>query len=500
VIENTSEVEAIMPVRPFSRERGWLLPPTLDEVVAADHPVRFVAMFVDELEPAVWAEQDIAPEGANAGAPGYAPRLLLGVWVYGFMTGVRSCRKLEAACREQLPYLWLTGSQRPDHNTLWRFYQAHRQGMRALLKRTVRTAVRIGLVDLALQAVDGTKVLANAAKDRTYTAEGLKKLLVRTEQAIDDLEAQNRTSEGPLPAKLPARLRRTKALREQVQAALAEVRAEGGPTRRNLTDADARLMKSKQTVVAGYNAQAVVSPLVPAVAGRTGLLITAAEVVTDPTDVAQLLPMCVAAEAVSGQRATLTLADAGYHSGRNLAACAEREQQIAMPESAQKTLGTTYHKDAFSYDGQTDTYTCPEGQTLRFVAPMRRAGEPEGRLYQAGGAICRACLAFGTCTKNRNGRTLGIGPDEAHLRRHRHWMGTEAAQTAYHRRKETVEPSFGILKEQQRARQFLLRGLGNVRAEWFLLATAFNLRSLAQVWRTRRGLPYAVPVVGGAGG
>jgi len=89
------------------------------------------------------------------------------------MTGVRSSRKLEAACRDQVSYLWLTGWQHPDHNTLWRFYQAHRQAMRNLLKYTVATAVELKLVDLAMQAIDGTKILANAARDRNYNASEL---------------------------------------------------------------------------------------------------------------------------------------------------------------------------------------------------------------------------------------------------------------------------------------------------------------------------------------
>ena len=87
------------------------------------------------------------------------------------LTGVRRC-KLETACRDQIPYLWLTGWQRPDHNTLWRFYKNHRQAMRNLFKHTVRTAFRMELVDLAVQAVDlRTKVRANAANDRTYDDE-----------------------------------------------------------------------------------------------------------------------------------------------------------------------------------------------------------------------------------------------------------------------------------------------------------------------------------------
>ncbi len=152
-----------MPLRPMSRDQAWLLPPTLDELLLDDHPARFVAAFIDGLDHSAWADMGIGVEGDAMGAPAYHPRALLSIWLYGFMTGIRSCRKLEAACRDQISFLWLTGWQRPDHNTLWRFYQAHRHAMRTLLKHTVRTAVGVGLVDLAVQAIDGTKVAANAA-------------------------------------------------------------------------------------------------------------------------------------------------------------------------------------------------------------------------------------------------------------------------------------------------------------------------------------------------
>ena len=121
-----------MPLRPFSREQAWLLPPTLDELIPDDHPVRFAAAFVDSLEAAAWEALEIDLQGDPRGAGAYHPRALLGVWVYGFMTGVRSSRKLEGACRDQVPYLWLVGMQQPDHNTLWRFYKAHRDRMRTL--------------------------------------------------------------------------------------------------------------------------------------------------------------------------------------------------------------------------------------------------------------------------------------------------------------------------------------------------------------------------------
>ncbi len=99
-----------MPLRPVNREQAWLLPPTLDELLPEDHPSRFVAAFVDGLDRGGWAGMEIDVDGDPLGAPAYHPRALLSVWLYGFMTGVRSSRKLEAACRDQIPYLWLTGS------------------------------------------------------------------------------------------------------------------------------------------------------------------------------------------------------------------------------------------------------------------------------------------------------------------------------------------------------------------------------------------------------
>ena len=79
-----------------------------------------------------------------------------------------------------------------------------------------------------------------------------------------------------------------------------------------------------------------------------------------------------------------------------------------------------------------------------------------------------------------------IGPYDAALRQHRDWMSTKEARSALKRRKYLVEPVFGIIKEQQQVRRFLLRGVDNVAAEWMLLATAFNIRTLWRFWRTRR--------------
>jgi len=471
-----------MPVRPLTRGQAWLMPPSLDQMISPDHPVRFVAAFVDQFDYRAWHELGVQVEGAVEGGPSYHARLLLSVWVYGFMSGMRSCRRLEVACREQLPYLWLCGQQTPDHNTLWRFYKEHREGMRKLLKRTVRTAMAAGLVDFALQAVDGSKIGGNAAKDRTFDQAALERMWQRTTAAIDDLEAQNRTAGEAPPPRLPERLKQAKALQEQVKAALAKVKGEEAGATINLTDADAVLLKGRQGFVAGYNGQAVAAPL-SAAAGTGGMLITAADICQDRDDHHQLLPMLEAASENTGHQAETTLADAGYHSGPNLASCREQGQEVLMPEAQAKALAGPYHKDVFTYDSESDTYLCPQGQRLSYVREKHDRKGRVARQYRALAVACRACPAFGACTRDNKGRSLEIGPDEALLREQRRRMAEPAAKAIYAKRKELIEPVFGIMKEQQGARRFLLRGLANVRSEWLLLAAAFNLRTLVRLWR-----------------
>jgi transposase len=466
-----------MPVRQFNRQKTWLLPPTLNELIPDNHPARFVAMIVDSLDAATWQKLDIKLEGETLGAPTYHPRAMLSVWLYGFMTNTRSSRKLEGACRDQITYLWLTGWQHPDHNSLWRFYKAHRNEMRHLFKLTIKTAVKMNLVDLAVQAIDGSKITANAAKDRTYDAKGLQKLLERTEKVIQDLEKENEAGSDPAPVNLPEKLRKAEQLRAEVKAAMEQLAAEGKKNI-NLTDDEANLMKSRQGIVAGYNLEAAVSPLKADKAGKSGLFMTAADVVQDPDDHHQLISTLEQAEENTGKQAELSLADAGFHSGSNLADCEKREQVIVMPESQEKALKNPYHKDHFNYDEKTDSYECPCGQTLHFMSTKVSRRTPR-RVYGGLGSTCGKCKAFGVCTKNKwNGRELEIGQYEAQIRWHRKWMATDEAQEAYKQRGELIEPSFGIIKEAMGIRRFLLRGLNNVRAEGSLIATAFNLRTL----------------------
>lgn len=299
-----------MPLRPFNRNQAWLLPPTLDELIPEGHAVRFIASIIDALENDDWYRMGIDPEGYAQGAPAYHPRALLGIWLYGFMTGTRSSRKLEIACRDQVPYLWLTGWQHPDHNTLWRFYKEYRGGMRHLFKMTVRTAVTMDLIDMAVQAVDGTKIQANASKDRTYDKKKLQRFLNRIDSKIQEMETQNEADTDSPALYLPEELQKPQNLRAQVKVAMKRLETEDDLKRVNLTDGDSRLMKSRQGIVTGYNIQAMVSPA-KTDDNISGMVITAIDAVQDAYDHHQFLPMIEKSCGISGKKAGMTLADAG---------------------------------------------------------------------------------------------------------------------------------------------------------------------------------------------
>ena len=100
-----------MPVRPLTRDQMFLLPPGLGDLIPGDHPVRSVADFVESLGMEEWQWMEINLEGNTLGAPSYHARLMMGAWLYGFVVGVRTNRGLGKACKDRIPFLWLTGLQ-----------------------------------------------------------------------------------------------------------------------------------------------------------------------------------------------------------------------------------------------------------------------------------------------------------------------------------------------------------------------------------------------------
>lgn len=490
-----------MPVRPYTRSQTWLLPPSLDELIPMDHVVRFIASFVDQLDLDALGLRKVP---AVRGGLEYDVRLLLSLWVYGFMMRIRSTRRLETAARENLPLIWLLGGQHPDHSTLARFFKANREAMRRLFVQTVRTSVHVGLVGFALHAVDGTRV-STVSRDKALSRDELLALEERAVQAIAGLEhsveAEEESAPGdPEGCTMPEALKNPEELRARIGEALAELdqreanrksHHEGainpktgepyGP-KINLADPQAVQLKGRRGFVMGYNAQAAVDDKARVIVG--------AEVIAQATDNEALVPMLDEIEANTGRLAEATVYDSGYHSAENLAAVEHRPTEVYvadpnMRRRESKAEGAAYHKDAFVYDAETDTYRCPAGKTLVLEHVHKDPGRDSYGVREYRCKECHGCPHRALCTKDKGGRRIRVRPQDVLLRQNRAKMRTEQGKRMMRQRASTVEPVFAVMREHMGLLRFLRRGLENVRAEWFLLCAAYNLRVIWQAWRCK---------------
>lgn len=218
--------------RVFDPAQGLLLPPSLDEWLPADHLARFVAELVDEhldLD-RVYADYD-----EKRGAPPYDPRLMVRILLFGYITGVRSSRKLEAACTDVVAFRWLAAGAGPDYRAIARFRRRHLSALGHLFTQALVLCQRAGMVSLGRVALDGTKVRANASRRKAMSyarmsekekilAAQVSDLLAEAERIDKDEDAT--FGKGNRGDELPAELARRETRLARIQAAKAALEAE----------------------------------------------------------------------------------------------------------------------------------------------------------------------------------------------------------------------------------------------------------------------------------
>lgn len=151
-------------------------------------------------------------------------------------------------------------------------------------------------------------------------------------------------------------------------------------------------------------------------------------------------------------------------------------ESISMRKGKQST-DDRFHKDNFSYNEQDDSFTCPEGKKLNFAYFQKSKRKEPLRIYRF--SQCQQCPSFSQCTKNKNGRTISRHPYEEELKAMRGKLDSPEGKAIYGKRKSTVEPVFGVIKNVIGFTSFLLRRLNNVRGEFSLVTIAYNLKKIA---------------------
>ncbi len=320
--------------RPYDPDQMLLMPPSLADWVPEDHLARFVRDVVETLD--VSAVEDVYTE--ERGYPPYDPRMMVTVLLYAYCTGTYSSRKIAAKLIDSVAFRFLAAGNQPDFRTISEFRRRHGAALAALFTQGLRLCRQAGLVKLGRVAIDGTKIKANASKHkamsygrmRTQEAaleQEVRALLQHAEAADRDEDARHgRDQRGDeWPAELARRESRLQKIREAKAALEAEARAtaraDGKPpedavppdkAQRNFTDPEAKIQKTSDGFIQGYNAQVAVD--------AEAQIIVAQHVTPAAPDVQQLVPVVRAITQGLRGKPRHVLADAGYWSETNVAA------------------------------------------------------------------------------------------------------------------------------------------------------------------------------------
>ena len=171
-------------IRGEGRDQGTLFPVVLDDLIPADHVCRVVDAFVEGLTMGELGFE--RSEAAETGRPGYDPRDLLKLYLYGYLHTIRSSRRLEAECRRNVELMWLLGRLYPDHKSIAEFRRMHREAITAAGAQLVRFGQSCGLIQGEWIAIDGTKFRAVSSAESVRERQALERYLDSIEKADEE--------------------------------------------------------------------------------------------------------------------------------------------------------------------------------------------------------------------------------------------------------------------------------------------------------------------------
>lgn len=430
-----------------------LLPVDLREWVPGDDLSHFVIAAVERVSMDRFQYNE-----RGTGSEQYHPRMMLGLLIYCYANGVFGSRRIERATYRDIGARYITADRHPDHDTLCKFRRENFEAIAASFLEVLLLARELGVLEVGLVSVDGTKVDANASKHRSVRYDRAKALVEQLRMDIEGLLKQGEEAdaqEGRDPQSLPEELRRREVLAAKLAAACArlearaQARAEsereeyerkvaeregrsakskgkkpkppddtpGGREQTNLTDPDSELMrKNKQSEYRqSYNAQAVVD-----------------------ADGSQL---------VLGARVSQCASD--------------RNELLADIESMSEEVGKPNCVLADNGFANEDEVMALEEQEMEVLVAIGREGRQRPYDFRPPPAPSQPKVALSAWQESMRAR-----------------METKAARVKYRLRQQTVEPVFGIIKHVLGFRQFLLRSYEKVQGEWQLVCLSYNCKRL----------------------
>jgi transposase len=498
----------------YNFNQNLLLPPSLEELIAPNHPVRVVNQVVDNLNlDPILAKYD------GGGCPAYHPRMMLKVLVYAYMTNRYSSRKIEEAMQQNIHFMWLSGMSYPDHNTINRFRSERLKGvLREVFSQVVHLLIDHGHITLKEAYLDGTKIEANANRYTFVWGKAIRKSRDRIQRQIEELWSYTeQVAKEELEHNEPESFEEINAEKvsqaiEKIDRALSGKEVDkkvkqklnyakrkwpealdkydtyeqqmGERSSLSRTDPDATFMRMKDDhmlngqLKPAYNWQ--ISTQNQYILGYT-LHQTTTDTATLPVHMEVLKDSL-------GVMPENLVADAGYGSEENYEYLENNDIEAYVKfnyfhkEQSRKWQENPAKIENLFYNEQEDCYFCPMGQRMNLIKKSSRKTsnkhQQNKNFYQA--QNCNGCPMRGPCHKQKTNRIIEVNPRLVRYKQMvREKLNSETGLQYRSQRPADVEAVFGSVKYNHGFDRFLLKGLEKTEIEAGLVSLAHNLRKMA---------------------
>lgn len=499
----------------YNQTQAFLLPPSLDELIDKNHPVRTVNEVIDKID-----VESLLKQYPGGGVSAYHPRMLLKVLVYAYVSNIYSSRKIEAACKENIHFMWLSGMNKPDHHTVNRFRSERlREVLREVFSQVVTLLAESGHLTLKEVFTDGTKIEANANRYTFVWGNAIKTNRERIKEQLKELWAYSQkvaAQEGQEPTppdfdkidaqKVTETIERIneaikdKPVSKEIKQKLnyagknwpatldkydTQEKILAGRNSYSKTDTDATFMRMKEDHM--RNGQ--LKPAYNLQVSSNNQYIVNYSIHPNPTDTTTLPDHLEQHRQLYSSAPDVVVADAGYGSHQNLQYLESngieayvKHNYFDKDQHPPKTDKKPFTTDKLFYNADKDIYICPMGQPMVKTSQQTQKTENgfERTVSKYTASNCDGCPLRVGCHKAKANRTIEVSHEanrlkEAAVAR----LKTEKGVAYRKKRCWDVEPVFANLKQNKGFKRFMLRGKEKVAIEAGLLAIAHNLKKKA---------------------
>ncbi len=456
----------------INRKSKIVFPEYIDDYITEDNPVRIIDAFVDTLDIVELGFKNSIPK--KRGRPGYNPKDLLKLYIYGYMNKITSSRNLEKTTQTNIEVMWLIRRLTPDFKSISDFRKDNKEAITLVFKQYVALCKKWDLLGKEIVAIDGSKFRAVNSKKNNFNAKSLNRKIKYLEEKIqnymteiEENDIEESIDRKPNKEEIKEKIEELKK-RKQKYESYKEEMEKGSITEISTTDPDSRLMAvNNNGIDVCYNVQTVVD--------SKHKLVVDCDVINNPTDHGMLSKMAKSAKEIFNVEELKALADKGYYNAKDLKKCEEENIKTYVSKQAfpNSTGEKEFYLDKFKYDKEENIYICPKGEKL-FSRRKKPIDENTKEIVYQNFEVCGICEFKNKCTKDKRGRRIRRPIDQDFLdivdKR------TSENKELYRQRQMIVEHPFGTVKRGLGITYFLTKGLRSVKTEISLAFLAYNMK------------------------